>query len=466
MLFRDKSKHKNDFKKTQSFELEDNPINQDILYVTSFLTEERQVNKKIMGIELRPNISYLSGLSIFIVTITGNMMVSFLSQSTNILLKNKFNITDEQEMIQISSLMVLYCNVAMIFVCPFVGVLFDILGRKVVISFFFIIAGPLCALLPYTKSLWFGFTLSRIGLAILTGSMISNTLIPDYVERKCIGKSVIYNNFARYLGNFLSPIIFLTIIIYYSITYSYNLMGIVMTLTGVILYFTIQEPTDLVHDQDAVTPNTNHQLLNGILMKFRIAIQECKQNRTLIFSFAQTFVVRMGIILGSNAYSLWILLKIPDEVRAFEMLAFSHSFSSCLNFIIQIPLIKILDKIQPRLLVIFAQSLRATVLFFSLWTNQQGEQWIVANIILMSLSNGIANVSRDLVFQKNQASQSRGVIHGFMELFTNLGMLTFIFIFACLSPVIGLCGCFCFLGTLDLLLLLLSLQFKFTKPEN
>ena len=69
----------------------------------------------------------------------------------------------------------------MIILCPLVGLLYDILGRKIVISFMFIIAGPLCALLPYTKDLWLGFAISRIVLGVLTSAMISNTLIPDYV---------------------------------------------------------------------------------------------------------------------------------------------------------------------------------------------------------------------------------------------------------------------------------------------
>ncbi|CDW84617.1 major facilitator superfamily mfs_1 [Stylonychia lemnae] len=422
-----------------------------------------------LGIKFKERVQLLTGISIYIVTIMGNLVAPFIFHSSNIILKNKFNLNDEEELVKFSSMIYMTTIITLAIVSPFIGGLLDFLGRRKMLTIIFISTGVFCAILPLSARIWLDFTIIRIILAVLTNTMINNTLIADYVKNESIGKAVIYNNFSRYIGAFLSTSLFLSLIAYTSISITYNVMAVLMCLTGAYLFFSLKEPQELsIIEQN---PNTqgfqnNQRYAVSYWSNIKGGIQECKNNSILIFCLMQNFVVRMGTVLGSNAYSLWVLANIADQKQAFALLAFALSLSSFLNFLIQIPLIKLLDKIRPSILLFFVQIFRGCSLLIPMLIDNKNPQLIAAAIVIMALANGMANVGRDLIFQKNQGAQSRGAMVGFMDLFQNIGILLYISVFAFLFQVIGLNGCFAFLGICDLILLAISMKFDLNKRSR
>ncbi|CDW88766.1 major facilitator superfamily mfs_1 [Stylonychia lemnae] len=387
----------------------------------------------LFGIILKQRVSLMTGISIFIVSLMGNLAVTFFGTTANIVLKTQFNLNNDEELIQVSSIIYMITVITLAVVSPFVGGLCDILGRKKWMSILFISTAVLCSILPYSARIWIDFTIIRIILTIENNSMINNTLIADYVEKQSIGKAVIYNNFMRYLGNFMSPILFLNLIAHTSIKITYNIIAVLLFLTGVFLFISIREPLDQQQNFKLLIIKDSINNLNKLdqplsyWSNIKNGLNECKNNPILIFCLIQNFVVRMGTVLSSNGYTLWILSNIQDQKQAFELLAFALALSCALNFLIQIPLIKLLDKIRPKFLLCFAQLFRACALLMPLFIDNKCSKQVSANIVLMSLGNGMTNVARDMIFQKNQAAQLhfQNLEEQFQGLWTYFKMLEF-----------------------------------------
>ncbi|CDW77290.1 UNKNOWN [Stylonychia lemnae] len=212
----------------------------------------------------------------------------------------------------------------------------------------------------------------------------------DYVQNESIGKAVIYNNFSIYIGGFLSPFVFLNFMARTSIVITYNIMAIIMCLTGVFLFLSLKEPQD---------------------QQFLLEIQSRNDSQTIL----------------SNRKSVTGVIS-RQEFK------------------------NLLDKIKPGIFLFFAQIFRGCSLMMPMFIDNKNTELIITNIVLMALGNKMANIARDLIFQKNQGTQSRGVMVGFMGLFQNIGILLYISVFAFLSQIIGLNGCFAFLGICDLIL--------------
>ncbi|CDW74032.1 UNKNOWN [Stylonychia lemnae] len=389
---------------------------------SELMTESDQISNtsQIFGVQLKENVGIRTGMTIFIVSCLGSLITSFIFQISNLLLKTKFEMNDDDELIRVSMV--------------------------------------------------------RLLLAIMSNSMLNNTLIPDYVQNKSIGKAVIYKNFSRYLGNFLQPVTFISLISTSYVWHSFNILAVGMWLTAVYLYFNLKNPSDLVQQFEITqslstrsqsltqNPKNGQEVKQDILMpekksdtfcsKFHQGYTECKQNPILVFCLMQNFVVRMGIVLGSNAYNLWIISSIEDEQKILEVIALTNSLSTILNFVIQIPLIKFLDCIKPSVIFTISHLMRGVSLMLPILIDINSSLFITSTIILIGLANSLTNVARDLIFQKNLNNESKGVIVGFMDFFQYLGILCYLVVFTFLSSVIGLKGCFLFLGILDMLLLL------------
>ncbi|CDW89217.1 major facilitator superfamily mfs_1 [Stylonychia lemnae] len=449
--------------------LHDRLIDEDLLKST--YQSQRDVDKHcFLGVELKEGVQFSNGLSIFIVTIMGNLIVTFIYHSSNIVLQNQFQLNNYEDLVKISSMIFMISVVILALVSPFIGGVIDLFGRRKMMTALFISTGALSSLLPYSSIIWVDFTFIRIILAVQINSILNNTLIVDYVKNESIGKAVAYNNISRYIGNFMSPFVFLNLLAHTSIAITYNIMSVTMYLTGVFLLFSMSEPqkhqkllNNTHGENDSQNISKNQTQNANFWSNIKGGIQECRSNPILIFCLMQNFVVRMGIVLGQNAYNLWVLANVSDKQKAFELLAFALSLSSLLIFLIQIPLIKLLDKIRPRILLIFAQLFRACSLFIPMFIDNKIPELIAASIVIMAIGNAIANVARDFIFQKNQGTQSRGVINGFMDMFQNIGILIYLSVFAFFVKAIGLNGCFAVLGICDLILLLISSKFDFSK---
>ncbi|CDW88858.1 major facilitator superfamily mfs_1 [Stylonychia lemnae] len=437
----------------------------------------------ILGVNLKENVGILTGMTIFIVSCLGSLITSFIFQISNLLLKIKFEINNDDELISISSIIYMIIVITQIMVSPIMGVFVDIFGRRSVLTIYFILTGLLCAYLPHSYYVWFDFLAVRLLLAVMANSMLNNTLIPDYVQHQSIGKAVIYKNFSRYIGNFLQPITFISLISASYIWHSFNILAVGMGLTAIYLYFNIKNPSDLVkqHPDDQTSTSTKSQVLvqypnigqdatiasqmpqksrNSFCQKFHQGMIECKKNPILVFCFMQNFIVRMGIVLGSNAYNLWIISSIKDEQTVLEVIGLTNFLSTILSFVIQIPLIKYLDCIRPSVIFTLSHFSRGVSLILPVLIDINSSLFITVTILLIGLANCLTNVARDLIFQKNLNNESRGVIVGFMDFFQYLGILSYLMVYTFLSSVIGLKGCFCFLGILDMLLLLVSARYN------
>eukprot|EP00347_Sterkiella_histriomuscorum_P004097 403361762 len=355
---------------------------------------------------------------------------TLLQESGHLEILTQYQITQEFELVKTSSLVNLYSNIAIVFLSPIGGLLIDLVGRK-----------------------------------LITKISIKNT---------------------------------------------FNIMGGMMLVMGSALYFMIQDPQKISqsnplrsqstlsqsqrsieltgneqnHDEEEQVGESGHQsetnqqhqfennhqnqqpLATRINQTIRQARVEFKSNKTLAFCFMHTFVVRMGIVLGQNAYILLILTKVKDQNEAFEMISFCQGLASGVNFLIQIPMIKLLDILSLRVSLVLSQILRAFALFLTLWSHNQDKSVLIANIVLISTCNSFSNVVRDTLFQKNQGSASRGVINSLMDVASNLGMLTFTLVLAFASFYLSLSGCLCIIGCFDLLIVGVSTKFMITKKTS
>ena len=125
---------------------------------------------------------------------------------------------------------------------PFVGYIYELLGRRCVILSCLFLSCALLVVVPYTSPNYTLLVIVRSILGALESFASTNPLIPDYVKSESRGKGNAIRASAYLIGEIFSMVALFGMTVNMELNKSFTFAAIICTLLTLIIPFVVREP--------------------------------------------------------------------------------------------------------------------------------------------------------------------------------------------------------------------------------
>ena len=153
---------------------------------------ETEKARTILGMYVNPETTRANILGIALIMIGNTMALGYYNEMVVFLLREEefFNIRSNSEVSRINSSIIFYSLIFSTTFAVFMGQLYDIFGRRGLITLNLFILAILVGICPYASPNLYFLAANRMGIAITTHFLFANPCIPDFVRPESRGKAI------------------------------------------------------------------------------------------------------------------------------------------------------------------------------------------------------------------------------------------------------------------------------------
>jgi MFS family permease len=231
------------------------------------------------------------------------------------------------------------------------GYIYEICGRKKTLFFAFTIGGICLFLNPIVSPNIYIFVLLSVFFDIGTTPIGLNTLILDYVAKKDRGKAIAYNTMAVSVGVIVSMQVLFNFTKDIDPLLSWGIIGAMMVFTGILMYFTVDEPKDIKEKKEPLLKMVKNLTVN--------VFKALKKNPHMLMGWLIAIIVAAPISVFEIYIMSWLGQWYKDDgsgpFKTMDDLYFYYQWQATIGSIIALALLApmgfLIDKINLKVML-------------------------------------------------------------------------------------------------------------------